>query len=208
MALPILTFDERVLSPRFGYVFQHRWMQPCESVVGMLWKFVRLNRLPGHSVVKHLCERTVDPYEGIDPLEISVPLVARLLQITQKNVRAGTGTANDAASPHLRFCPKCRNQGYHGRPHQLLRLARCPIHDLSLQTACRRCGEPSAYRLDAQLLDAPFRCRHCREFHASSRIGPSPKRFALLPRERAANTRSASARHVAMASRSSADTGW
>jgi hypothetical protein len=190
VSLPILTFDERVLSPRFGYVFQRRWMQPCESIVGTLWKFVRLNQLPGHSVVKHLCNRTVDPYEGIETFDISIPLVAQLLQITQKSVRAGVGSAGDAASSDLRFCPTCLNQGYHGRPHQLLRLVRCPIHDVPLQTSCRRCGRTSAYRLDAQLLDSPFRCRHCRGFHARSGIGPSPKRFALLPKERSAITRS------------------
>ena len=54
MALPILTFDERVLSPRFGYVFHRRWLQPYESIVGLLWKFARLNRLAGHTVVMHL----------------------------------------------------------------------------------------------------------------------------------------------------------
>lgn len=190
MSLPILTFDERVLSPRFGYVFQRRWMQPCESIVGMLWKFVWLNQLPGRSVVKHLCARTIDPYEGIATFDISIPLVAQLLQVTQKSVRAGIGAADDATSPHLRFCPWCLNQGYHGRPHQLLRLIRCPMHDVPLQTACRRCKRPSAYRLDAQLMDAPFRCRHCRGFHSHSGIGPSPQRFALLPNERAAITRS------------------
>ncbi len=48
----------------------------------------------------------------------------------------------------------------------------------------------STPRYKAQLLDAPFRCRHCRGFQASSGIGPSPKRFALLRKERAAITRS------------------
>lgn len=190
MPLPILTVDERVLSPRFGYVFQRRWIQPCESIVGLLWKFVRLNKLPGHSVVKHLSKYTIDPYEGIEIFDISIPKVAQLLQITQKTVRVGICTAYDVASPHVRFCPKCLSRGYHGHPHQLLRLIRCPIHDLTLHASCQRCGRPSDYRLDAQLLDAPFRCRHCRGFQTHNGFGPSPKRFALLPKERTAIARS------------------
>jgi len=45
-SLPILTLDERVLSPRFGYVFYAGWLEPYESILGMLWKFVRANRFP------------------------------------------------------------------------------------------------------------------------------------------------------------------
>lgn len=35
--LPILTFDERKLSPSFGYFFDARWLAPYESIVGVLW---------------------------------------------------------------------------------------------------------------------------------------------------------------------------
>ena len=63
MALPILTFDERALSPRFGYVFRRRWLQPYESVVSMLWKFARMNGLPGHAVDAQLSPQGVNPYE-------------------------------------------------------------------------------------------------------------------------------------------------
>jgi hypothetical protein len=41
MSLPILTLEQNALSPRFGYVFHRRWLQPYESVVGILWKFAR-----------------------------------------------------------------------------------------------------------------------------------------------------------------------
>ena len=61
MSLPILTFDERVLSPRFGFVFQRRWLQPYETIVGVLWKFARMNGLPRHAVAVHLCGRAIDP---------------------------------------------------------------------------------------------------------------------------------------------------
>ena len=191
MELPILIFDERVLSPRFGYVFQRRWLQPYESVVGMLWKFARMNGLPGHSLVPHLCRRPVDPYEGIDPADVDVRLLAQLLAIAQKSVRAGIGRASADASPHLRYCPRCIDVGFHGRPHQQLRHARCPIHGWPLQTRCCRCGRESVYRLDAQMLDAPFRCRHCRRHYTPSGSAPAMRHFALPTKERAAITRAA-----------------
>ena len=46
MVLPILTFDEHALSPRFGYVFDPAWLESHESILGMLWKFMRANRPP------------------------------------------------------------------------------------------------------------------------------------------------------------------
>lgn len=189
MSLPILTFDERVLSPRFGYVFHRRWLAPYESIVGMLWKFARMNRLAGHAVVMHLCRDPVDPYEGIAPADVDVPLVARLLGITQKSVRAGIGRACTDASRCLRCCPRCLTLGYHGMLHQLEGHGRCPIHRGPLQTACRHCARTSNYRLDAQLLDAPFRCRHCRRYYTSSGIAPFLHRPGLAPKDRVAMTR-------------------
>ena len=189
MSLPILTLDERVLSPRFGYVFHRRWLAPYESIVGMLWKFARLNRLPGHAVARQLCRDSIDPYEGIEPADIDVPLVARLLGITQRSVRAGIGKTHTDVSPCLRCCPRCLTLGYHGVLHQLQRHAHCPTHRSPLQTACGHCGRTSHYRLDAQLLDAPFRCRHCRRYVTSRGIGPFLQRPALALKDRVALTR-------------------
>ena len=44
---PILAFEESKLSPNLGYLFRRQWLDPCESVVSILWKFARMNRLPG-----------------------------------------------------------------------------------------------------------------------------------------------------------------
>jgi hypothetical protein len=43
--LPILVFDERQLTPSFGYVFHRKWVDPGESLVSILWKFARMNAL-------------------------------------------------------------------------------------------------------------------------------------------------------------------
>ena len=86
MSLPILTIDERVLSPRFGYVFQRRWLDPYESIDSMLWKFARQNRLPGHALVLQLSRQPVDPYAGIDPRDVDVRSVARLLGVTSPRI--------------------------------------------------------------------------------------------------------------------------
>ena len=52
MSLPILMLDQNALSPRYGYVFHRCWLQPYESVVSMLWKFIRMNRVPGAALVE------------------------------------------------------------------------------------------------------------------------------------------------------------
>ena len=44
---PILTFDTVKLAPSWGCVFDPGWLDPYESVVSMLWKFVWMNRLAG-----------------------------------------------------------------------------------------------------------------------------------------------------------------
>jgi hypothetical protein len=49
MSLPNLTLDHSALSPRLGYVFHWPWLQPYESVVGILWKFARMTEVRGRS---------------------------------------------------------------------------------------------------------------------------------------------------------------
>jgi hypothetical protein len=190
MALPILTLDKRVLNPRFGYVFERGWLQPYESIVGMLWKFVRVNAMPGYAAVMHLIPQATDPYAGIDPSEVDVALVARLLGITQKSVRAGLPNGQPA-SRHLRYCERCLRRGYHSRLHQQLRHERCPIHGELLRTTCRHCGQTSTFRLDAQMLDAPFRCRHCRAYRAHGGTKPAAWHCSFTLKERISITRSA-----------------
>lgn len=189
MTLPLLVLDERVLSPQFGYVFQRRWLQPYESIVGMLWKFARMNLLPGHAAIQHLCRDAIDPYEGLDASDIDVVRIAKLLGVTQRSVRSGIVWDHGDCSPLLRHCPRCIFMGYHGRAHQMLHHDRCPAHGLPLIVECPRCANASPYRLSAQLLDAPFRCSHCRRAFASHGAAPSPARWALPLPERIAFTR-------------------
>ncbi len=179
--LPILTFDERKLTPSFGYFFDARWLQPFESIVGVLWKFARMNGLAGHVVVTQLCARPVDPYEGISATSVDVDVrgLARLLGLPQKALRAGLGRPGTSRSMscHLRHCPRCMTLGYHGVVHQFLGAMQCPVHGDWLEEACRVCGHASAYRLDAQLLGAPFRCACCRRPYGRSaprRADPRP----------------------------------
>ena len=56
------------------------------------------------------------------------------------------------------------------------------IHRLPLLATCRHCGEASAYRLDPQLLEATFRCRHCCRTYGSN--SPALLRCKELSRER------------------------
>ena len=182
--LPILTFDERKLTPSFGYFFDARWHEPYESIVGVLWKFARMNGLAGHVVVTQLCRQPVDPYLGIPatPMGVDVRGLARLFGLTQKALRAGLGRPGGprSMSCNLRHCPRCMALGYHSVVHQLLGAMQCPAHGDWLEERCRACGQASAYRLDAQLLGAPFRCAHCRRPYGRSM--PTVLRPRSLPK--------------------------
>jgi len=189
LSLPILTLDERILSPRLGYVFDRGCVNPYESIVGMLWKFARVNALPGYTVVSQICHGPVDPYLGIAPADVNIRAAASLLGLTQRRVREGLGTMRTDVSGSLRYCSKCTASGYHSTLHQLARFERCPLHREPLELECRSCRCTSSYRLDAQLLDAPFRCRHCR--HPYACCGNVAMRFrSLASHERVTVTRS------------------
>jgi len=73
------------------------------------------------------------------------------------------------------------SRGYHSVVHQFGYEPQCPLHGYGLDTARRGCGATSKYRIDARLLDAPFRCAQCRRSYAHSSTSflhrrPLPKR--------------------------------
>ena len=63
--MPITQFDERALTPSFGYVFHPKWLDPFESIVSILWKLARMNRLSGQAITTPLVKSDIDPYEGV-----------------------------------------------------------------------------------------------------------------------------------------------
>jgi hypothetical protein len=191
-SLPILTLDERVLSPRFGYVFHARWLEPYESIVGMLWKFVRANRLSGAAVIAQIGVGSKDPYEGLEPTarQVDCRVVARLLQVKRSSVLAGMRRETHERGGPFRYCPRCLDFGYHGVIHQVERHSVCPVHRCALHSRCRHCASSSAYRLDAQLLDAPFRCPHCRRCLASTASVSFEAHRGISLKDRVAITRS------------------
>jgi len=172
IGFPILTFDEAKLAPSWGYVFDARWIEPFESVVSILWKLVWINRLAGHSVVTHVARNSVDPYIGIGTTltELDGKYLASVLGVRLKVVRQSVPNpiSRRAASPVLRYCVHCMARGYHSVLHQFDGVQRCPIHFTLLETHCRRCGAQNNYRIDARILDAPFKCPDCRRPYASS----------------------------------------
>ncbi|CAJ4284724.1 Uncharacterised protein [Burkholderia pseudomallei] len=62
-----------------GYVFNKRWLDPCGSLVPILWKFEKVNALPAN-VVARVMGSDVDPYEGVIP-QLGIVSVARLHSI-------------------------------------------------------------------------------------------------------------------------------
>src|SRR5574343_1370151 len=181
MALPILILDERSLSPRFGYVFDAGWLEPHESILGMLWKFVRAKQPPAATVVAQIGSRPVDGYAGLRPCfpDVDPQAVARLLGIRCALVRQSM--PDYAARADLTWCPSCLGLGYHSVVHQYAGQGRCPIHGSLLRQHCKHCGRASAYWLDAQLLDATFRCRHCRVLLCASASVSSLGKRRLRP---------------------------
>lgn len=192
-ALPIVVLDERALRPRFGYVFNVRWLGPHESIVSMLWTFARMNMLTGHAVVTRLRRDDIDPYAGIEPTpaDVDVARVAQLLDIAPEAVRLGLRRPGPGVNRHFRFCRRCLARGYHSAIHQLEHHLQCPAHGRWLETACPHCGQHSDYRLDAQLLDAPFRCRHCRRYYARGAADHPDERRGFTLKHRLALTRAA-----------------
>ena len=89
LSFPILTFDTAKLAPSWGYVFDPEWLDPHESAVAMLWKFVWMNRLAWHAVVERVARHTVDPYAGISMSgqEINAKYLAHTLRIRLQTVR-------------------------------------------------------------------------------------------------------------------------
>lgn len=190
-ALPIMLFDERKLTPSFGYVFNPKWLGPYESIVSILWKLVRMNSLSGHMVAIQLAKAHIDPYERIAACrsEVNIRGLHRALGLPLKILRGSL--APDAlqkiCSPHFRYCRKCLGRGYHGVIHQLNSVKCCPVHGETLSVECDHCGARTPYRLNALLLDAPFRCSSCRNFYASH--APAISTRPLGKRARRALTR-------------------
>jgi hypothetical protein len=172
-ALPILVLNNQMLSPRLGYFFDQRWIDPFESLVSILWKFARANDIAGHVLAASLCADGVDPYEGIPPLREMVKWrwLRREYRIPMRAIRESMVASSRAHTlhPDLRYCRRCLSRGYHATIQQCVGVPRCPIHDAPLSSACRICGFQIPLRLNALLLDSPFSCPRCRTSLAVNR---------------------------------------
>ncbi|SFK00172.1 hypothetical protein SAMN05192543_11543 [Paraburkholderia megapolitana] len=169
LRFPILTLDERQLTPALGYVFDIRWLMPGESIISILWKFARANGLPGHVLV-HLMGVDVDPYEGVEPMRdiIDVRRVRRMLRLPAKVLHASLLDAglHGRYHPVLRYCRQCAGRGYHSVTYQMFSEYRCPAHGRALETRCRHCGGETPYILNANLVESPYRCAWCRTLYS------------------------------------------
>ena len=191
-SLPIMLFDERKLTPSFGYVFDATWLDPYESIVSILWNLARMNRLSGHLITAQLSRSGIDPYEGVAACrsEVDMRRLHQALRLPLTIVRASLlpDALQRIGSPYFRYCRKCLYRGYHGVVHQLETVKHCPVHGRDLlEVACRDCGARTPYRLNAYLLDAPYRCGNCRSLYSSG-VPPMDK-LPLSKKARIAITR-------------------
>lgn len=176
---PILTLDEARLTPALGYLFRRRWIDPYESLVSVLWKFEKANALSG-TVVAHLMGPDIDPYEGIVP-ELGVVDIDRLqavLTLPKTTLREAllAPTERRRFSATFRHCRRCIAHGYHSVVHQVETVYRCPAHLDVLESVCRNCGHEAPYRVNVQLLEAPYRCSQCGESYGGHGWRPTDAR--------------------------------
>ena len=74
---PILSLDERRLTPALGFIFDARWLLPGESIVSILWKFARANGLPGHALVPKTLQKVRDAIASLDYVPFAPARVLR-----------------------------------------------------------------------------------------------------------------------------------
>jgi DNA-directed RNA polymerase subunit RPC12/RpoP len=67
----------------------------------------------------------------------------------------------EIASPHLRFCMPCMEEGFHAVLFQFTPIERCPIHQRPLLETCPSCRKKIPYRLDVSFAAHPYACPHC-----------------------------------------------
>ena len=176
---PILTFDDGRLSPSYGYLFDRRRLAPQETIVSIAWKIACMNALPGHIVARPFSQLQINPYRGIaaTAVEVAVPVLARAFAIPRRALRNGVEPA-DGSRPmysRLRFRTKCMKLGYHCVTHQRASATCCPCHRHALEEHCRGCGTSVQYRINVSLLNAPFRCAHCRRPYSGSGRSFAPR---------------------------------
>jgi len=198
LSFPILTLDEQSLTPSLGHIFDKRWLDPCESLVSILWKFETVNALPG-AVVARLMGPDIDPDEGVVPQlgAVNLDRLRRTLGIPCASLEIALlhPSQRRRYSPLFRYCRSCIARGYHSVLHQMLTIDNCPAHYRPLETACRRCGYEARYRVNVLLLESPYRCAFCGGGYGGD--GWSPDRaIPMRPKHRIAFTRRYYARHL------------
>jgi hypothetical protein len=170
--LPIMLCDQRKLTPSFGYVFDPRWLDLHDSLLSILWKFIKMNSVSGHLIVMQLAKTDVDPYEGIAvcKFEIDMQRLHVDLGLSLKVIRESItpNLLGNATCPNFRFCRRCLNRGYHGTAYQFESVIRCPLHGDILETRCRSCGMSTAYHLNVSILNSPFRCKYCSNLYGTN----------------------------------------
>ena len=162
---PIRTLDEARLTPALGYVFDKKWIEPWESLVSILWKLQMTNALSGTAMMR-LLRPDLNPYEGIPPRQglVNTVRLNEALGLPKKTLRVAL--IEEAEQRRycevLRYCRFCMSRSYHCLLHQMASATRCPAHRYPLQSACVQCGHETPFCLTVQLLEAPYRCAHCR----------------------------------------------
>jgi len=172
---PIMMVDQHVLTPAMGYLFNPKWIDPCESLVSIMWKFTRANAAAG-PIVARLLGANIDPYEGLVPVTgiVDVGLLRETFRLPGKALHRSLLLSSQRRrySENLRVCRRCLGRGYHSVVYQFSCVRVCPIHQTELDVVCRRCGYAAPYVINVALLESPYRCVACRGNYGSKTYSP------------------------------------
>lgn len=164
------------------------WRRHAVSQFESLWsighKFAHLNRVgavelrrllgrpewtkkPGHGAFYWNEERAdlhrlgyLDPDRLMECLHLDKSQVEQAIVTGYALPAFETGNQPLLATWHsLRYCPRCLEKGFHSPLHQLVWIARCPIHDVPLVDRCPGCGEFIPYLLVPKVLANPYGCK-------------------------------------------------
>ncbi|CAM3172240.1 hypothetical protein [Sporolactobacillus spathodeae] len=160
--------------------WKNEWIQPYESIWGILEKFRYANKLETIEVIRFFANKdlrkkrninpTVKSYRnlisfscfdgektkkvlGLDLCEYYDKMINQLLQPILNPIAHREKYFRE----NLTFCPICIETGYHSFFHQIKLFDKCVFHGVSLENTCRQCHAKTRYELSQS--NDPFCCK-------------------------------------------------
>lgn len=155
------------------------WIQPYESIWGIIEKFRYANKLQTIDVIRFFANKELRKKRNINPTvkayrnliyvscfdsEKSKEILGLdLCEYNEKMINQLLGPVSNSITrrekyfrENLTFCPICIKKGYHSFFHQIKLFNRCVYHNVSLENTCKQCNKRMHYELTQS--NDPFCC--------------------------------------------------